>query len=118
MIIKGSRLLVGDNSGAFEVLCIGFSKPVSSIGDIITVVVKKASPTAKAKKASVLRAVIIRIRSPFRRKDGTEIAFGTNAVALLDKKDEMIGTRIFGPVPRELREKGFLKIISLAEEVR
>jgi len=121
MIQQESRLNVADNSGAKEVLCIrvlGNSVQKSAgLGDIIIVTVKDAIPSGQLKKGTVSRAVIVRTKKAVRRKDGSYIRFDDNAVVLLNPSDEPRGTRIFGPVARELREKSFMKIISLAPEV-
>jgi len=120
MIQQESRLKVADNSGAKEVLCIrvlgGSGRRYASIGDMIVVSVKEAAPTG-VKKGTVSKAVVVRTRKEIRRKDGTYIRFDDNAVVLLNASEEPIGTRIFGPVARELREKDYMKIISLAPEV-
>jgi large subunit ribosomal protein L14 len=121
MIQMLSRLQVADNSGAKKVACVkvlgGSHHMVASVGDIIVVSVKDAIPNGKAKKGEVFKAVIVRTKAHKKRKDGSTIYFDTNAVVLLNKQGEPIGTRVFGPVARELRAKGFLKIVSLAEEV-
>jgi large subunit ribosomal protein L14 len=121
MIQQESRLNVADNSGAREVLCIrilGNSIQKSAgIGDTIIVTVKDAIPSGQLKKGTVQRAVIVRTKKAVRRKDGSYIRFDDNAVVLLNQANEPLGTRIFGPVARELREKQFMKIISLAPEV-
>ena len=121
MIQQESRLAVADNSGAKEVLCIrvlgGTKTRYASIGDQIVVTVKNALPAGNIKKGSVTRAVVVRTRKEVRRNDGSYIRFDDNAVVLLNQAGEMIGTRIFGPVARELREKQFMKIVSLAPEV-
>ena len=121
MIQQESRLRVADNSGAKEALCIrilGSSKRKSaSLGDLIIVTIKDALPGGTIKKSTVSRAVIVRTKKEVRRKDGSHIRFDDNAIVLLDANDEPIGTRIFGPVARELREKQYMKIISLAPEV-
>ena len=121
MIQQESRLRVADNSGAKEALCIrilGASKRKSaSLGDLIVVTIKDALPGGTVKKSTVSRAVIVRTKKEVRRKDGSHIRFDDNAIVLLDANDEPIGTRIFGPVARELREKNYMKIISLAPEV-
>ncbi len=121
MIRTESRLTVADNSGAKEVLCMhvlgGTRKGSASVGDKIVVTVKSALPTSQVKKGTVSRAVIVRTRKEVRRKDGSYIRFEDNAAVLLNAQDEPRGTRIFGPVARELREKQFMKIISLAPEV-
>jgi large subunit ribosomal protein L14 len=121
MIQQESRLIVADNSGAKEVLCIrvlgGTKRRYASIGDLIIVTVKSALPTSSVKKGTVSKAVIVRTKKEIRRNDGSYIRFDDNAVVLLTGVDEMRGTRIFGPVARELREKKFMKIVSLAPEV-
>ncbi|HDO27242.1 MAG TPA: 50S ribosomal protein L14 [Bacteroidetes bacterium] len=121
MIQQESRLAVADNSGAKEVLCIrvlgGTKKRYASIGDQIVVTVKNALPSGNIKKGTVSKAVVVRTRKEVRRNDGSYIRFDDNAVVLLNTAGEMIGTRIFGPVARELREKQFMKIVSLAPEV-
>ena len=121
MIQQESRLLVADNSGAKEVLCIrvlgGTRKRYASIGDKIVVTVKSAVPAGEVKKGTVSKAVVVRTKKEVRRNDGSYIRFDDNAVVLLNNLDEMRGTRIFGPVARELRAKRFMKIISLAPEV-
>jgi large subunit ribosomal protein L14 len=121
MIQQESRLAVADNSGAKEVLCIrvlgGTKKRYASIGDQIVVTVKNALPSGNIKKGAVSRAVVVRTRKEVRRNDGSYIRFDDNAVVLLNQGGEMIGTRIFGPVARELREKQYMKIVSLAPEV-
>lgn len=121
MIQQESRLKVADNSGAREVLCIrvlgGTRRRYASIGDKIIVSVKNAVPSGNIKKGAVSRAVIVRTRKEVRRPDGTYIRFDDNAVVLLNNADEIRGTRIFGPVARELRDKKFMKIVSLAPEV-
>lgn len=121
MIQQESRLGVADNSGAKEVLCIrvlgGTKRRYASIGDQIVVTVKNALPSGNIKKGAVSRAVVVRTRKEIRRNDGSYIRFDDNAVVLLNQAGEMIGTRIFGPVARELREKQYMKIVSLAPEV-
>lgn len=121
MIQQESRLSVADNSGAKEVLCIrvlgGTKKRYASIGDQIVVTVKHALPSGNVKKGSVIKAVVVRTKKEIRRQDGSYIRFDDNAVVLLNASGEMIGTRIFGPVARELRDKKFMKIVSLAPEV-
>ena len=120
MIQQESRLKVADNSGAKEVLCIrvlgGTKRRYASVGDKIVVSVKSATPGG-VKKGSVSKAVIVRTSKEIRRKDGTYISFDDNAVVLLSATDEPRGSRIFGPVARELREKDYMKIVSLAPEV-
>ncbi len=121
MIQQESRLSVADNSGAREVLCIrvlgGTRKKYASIGDTIVVSVKSASPSGNLKKGTVSKAVVVRTTKEVRRKDGSYIRFDDNAAVLLNNNNEPRGTRIFGPVARELREKQFMKIVSLAPEV-
>lgn len=121
MVQQESRLAVADNSGAKEVLCIrvlgGTGKRYASVGDKIVVTIKSAIPSGNAKKGTVSKAVVVRTRKEVRRRDGSYIRFGDNAVVLLNNQDEPRGTRIFGPVARELRERGFMRIISLAPEV-
>lgn len=121
MIQQESRLIVADNSGAKEVLCIrvlgGTARRYASIGDKIVVSVKHALPSGNIKKGAVSKAVVVRTRKEIKRADGSYIRFDDNAVVLLNNTDEMRGTRIFGPVARELREKQFMKIVSLAPEV-
>ena len=121
MIQQESRLKVADNSGAKEVLCIrvlgGSGRRYASIGDKIIVTVKDAMPGGAVKKGAVSPAVVVRTRKEIRRKDGSYIRFDDNAVVLLNQSDEPRGTRIFGPVARELREKDYMKIVSLAPEV-
>ena len=121
MIQSESRLQVADNSGAKEVLCInvlgGSKRRYASVGDKIVVTVKDAMPSGNIKKGTVSKAVVVRTRKEVRRADGTYIRFDNNAVVLLNTTGEMIGTRIFGPVARELRDKKFMKIVSLAPEV-
>jgi large subunit ribosomal protein L14 len=121
MIQQESRLTVADNSGAKEVLCIkvlgGTRKRYASVGDHIIVTVKNALPSGNIKKGTVSKAVVVRTTKEIRRVDGSYIRFDDNAVVLLNNAGEMIGTRIFGPVARELREKQFMKIVSLAPEV-
>jgi len=121
MIQQESRLTVADNSGAKEVLCIrvlgGTKKRYASIGDQIVVSVKSALPSGNIKKGAVSKAVIVRTKKEVRRQDGSYIRFDNNAVVVLNPTGEMRGTRIFGPIARELREKQFMKIVSLAPEV-
>ena len=121
MIQMQTRLLVADNSGAKIVQCIkvlgGSHRTIASIGDVIVVSVKSALPRGKVKKGDVLRAVIVRVVKKIKRDDGSVINFDTNAVVILNKNNETIGTRVFGPVARELRAVGFTKILSLAPEV-
>jgi large subunit ribosomal protein L14 len=121
MIQQESRLTVADNSGAKEVLCIrvlgGTKKRYASVGDKIIVTVKDAIPSGNIKKGTVSKAVVVRTHKEIRRNDGSYIRFDDNAVVLLTATEELRGTRIFGPVARELREKQFMKIVSLAPEV-
>ena len=121
MIQMQSRLFVADNSGARTIQCIkvlgGSKRRSASIGDIIVVSIKDALPRAKVKKGDVYKAVIVRTSKDFKRPDGSAIRFDKNAAVLINKQLEPIGTRIFGPVTRELRAKKFMKIISLAPEV-
>jgi large subunit ribosomal protein L14 len=121
MIQQESRLKVADNTGAKELLTIrvkgGSTRRYAAIGDIIVASVKSASPTGSVKKGDVVRAVIVRTRQPVRRADGSYIRFDENAAVIIDDAENPRGTRIFGPVARELREGGFMKILSLAPEV-
>jgi large subunit ribosomal protein L14 len=121
MIQQQSRLIVADNSGAKEVMCIkvlgGSKRRYAGVGDIIVVAVKAASPGAPVKKGSVQKAVIVRTRNAIRRKDGSYVRFGDNAAVIVNAEGEPRATRIFGPVARELRERQFMKIVSLAPEV-
>ena len=121
MVQQESRLLVADNSGAKEVLVIrvlgGTKRRYASIGDQVVITVKDATPTGNVKKGQVSKAVVVRTKKEIRRSDGSYIRFDNNAVVLLSDTGEMRGTRIFGPVARELREKQFMKIVSLAPEV-
>jgi large subunit ribosomal protein L14 len=121
MIQQESRLAVADNSGAKEVLCIrvlgGTKRRYASVGDKIVVSVKSAMPSGAVKKGSVAKAVVVRTKKEVRRADGSYIRFDDNAVVILNQAGEMRGTRIFGPVARELRENNFMKIVSLAPEV-
>jgi len=121
VIQQESRLRVADNTGAREILCIrvlgGSGRRYASIGDVIVATVKDAIPGAGVKKGDVVKCVVVRTKKEIRRKDGSYIRFEDNAAVLLNAQDEPRGTRIFGPVARELREKQFMKIISLAPEV-
>ena len=121
MIQVESRLSVADNSGAKEVACIkvlgGSHRRYASVGDIIVVSIKDAMPHSKVKKGDIMQAVIVRTAKEVRRADGSYIKFDTNAAVLLNKQGEPVGTRIFGPVARELRGMNFMKIVSLAPEV-
>ncbi|MCC3304624.1 50S ribosomal protein L14 [Sneathiella sp. HT1-7] len=121
MIQMQTNLEVADNSGARQVQCIkvlgGSKRKTASIGDVIVVSVKEAIPRGRVKKGDVQRAVIVRTKKEIRRTDGTAIRFDSNAAVLINKQGEPVGTRIFGPVTRELRSKNYMKIISLAPEV-
>ena len=121
MIQVRTHLNVADNSGVKKVWAIGVigraNKRTADVGDIITVHVREADPDALAKKGEVVRCVVVRTRAPIRRQDGTTLKFDSNAVVLIDPQNNPKGTRVFGPVARELREKRFMKIISLAPEV-
>lgn len=121
MIQQETRLKVADNSGAKELLCIrvlgGTKRRYARVGDIIVASVKDASPTGNIKKKSVVKAVIVRTRDQIRRKDGSTIAFDDNAAVIISDDKTPQATRVFGPVPRELRELGYAKVISLAPEV-
>ncbi|HUT64105.1 MAG TPA: 50S ribosomal protein L14 [Anaerolineae bacterium] len=121
MIHEYSMLNVADNSGAKKVMCFrvlgGTRRKYASIGDIIVCSVRDANPNGQLKKGEVARAVIVRTRQPIKRKDGSYIRFDDNAAVIIDNQKEPRGTRIFGPVARELREKQFMKIVSLASEV-
>ena len=121
MIQQESRLRVADNTGAKEVLCIrvlgGSHRRYASVGDLIVVTIKSAIPGGMVKKGEVSRAVVVRTKKEVRRKDGSYIRFDENAAVLLNAQEEPLGTRVFGPVARELREKNYMKILSLAPEV-
>jgi|SRR4051795_10319915 large subunit ribosomal protein L14 len=121
MIQQESRLKVADNTGAREILCIrvagGSHRRYAGVGDIIVATVKQAIPHGAVRKGEVVRAVVVRTRKEFGRSDGTYIAFDENAAVLLDPQDNPRGTRIFGPVARELRDRNFMRIVSLAPEV-
>ncbi len=121
MIQMQTRLTVADNSGAKEVMCIkvlgGSGRRFASVGDVVVASVKKAVPGSDVKTGDVVKGVIIRTRQPFRRKDGSYVRFDGNALCLVDNEGNPRGTRIFGAVARELREKNFMKIVSLAQEV-
>jgi len=121
MIQKETRLKVADNTGVRQLLCInvlgGSGRRYARVGDVIVASVKRATPVAVVKKGEVVRAVIVRCAQPYRRPDGSYIRFDENAAVILTDKNNPKGTRIFGPVARELREKNFTKIISLAPEV-
>lgn len=121
MIQQESRLTVADNTGAKEALCIrvlgGTSRKYASVGDVIIVAIKESIPTAMVKKGDVKTAVVVRVAKEYRRPDGTYIRFDDNACVIIDDTYNPIGKRIFGPVARELRDKDFMKIVSLAPEV-
>ena len=121
MVQTTTTLDVADNSGAKKLMCIrvlgGTKRKYASIGDVIVVSIKEAIPNAKVKKGEVAKAVIVRTKKEVSRQDGSYIRFDTNSAVLVDKDNEPVGTRIFGPVARELRAKRFMKIISLAPEV-
>ena len=121
MVQMRTWLTVADNSGARQITCIlpigGDAGLVAGLGDVITAAVKEATPDGQVKKGKVVKAVVVRTRKEHRRKDGTYIRFDDNAAVLINDANEPIGTRVFGPVARELREKKFTKIISLAPEV-
>lgn len=121
MIQTQSRMEVADNSGAKEIMCIkvlgGSGRRYARIGDIIVASVKQATPQGKVKSGEIVKAVVVRTAYATQRSDGTAIRFDSNAAVILDPKLEPIGTRIFGPVGRELRQKSFMKIVSLAPEV-
>ena len=121
MIQSESRMKVADNSGAKEVLCIkvlgGSKRRYARIGDVVVVTVKDAIPNGKIKKGEVQKAVVVRTKAPLRRPDGMQIAFDSNAVVLIDKQGVPLGTRIFGPVTREQKSRGYTNITSLAPEV-
>ena len=121
MIQMESELDVADNSGARSVKCVkvlgGSKRKYASVGDIIVVAIRDASPSGKVKKGDIARAVVVRTRKELRRSDGSYIRFDTNSAVLINKDNEPIGSRIFGPVARELRARRFMKIVSLAPEV-
>jgi large subunit ribosomal protein L14 len=121
MIQQESRLVVTDNSGAKEILCIrvlgGTKRRYAGVGDIIVASVKDANPTGATKKKSVVKAVVVRTRQQINRKDGSTIAFDDNAAVIINDDKTPKATRVFGPVPRELRDLGYSKIVSLAPEV-
>ena len=121
MIQHETSLLVADNSGARRIKCIGVAggtkRRYARLGDIITASVKEAIPNSPVKKGDVVKAVVVRMRRDTQRPDGTVIRFDTNAAVIINANKEPRGTRSFGPVPRELREKGFMRIVSLAPEV-
>ena len=121
MIQMQTMLEVADNSGARQVMCIkvlgGTGRRFATIGDVIVASVKKAIPDGTVKAGEVVRGVIVRTKYPIKRVDGSSVRFDSNAIVLIDTNQEPLGTRIFGPVPRELRAKNFMKIVSLAAEV-
>ena len=121
MVQQETRIKVADNTGAKEVLCIkvlgGSGRKYARLGDEIIVTVKKAIPNSNVKKGTVRKAVVVRVRKESKRKDGSYIRFDDNAVVIIDNQNEPAGTRVFGPVARELREKKYMKILSLAPEV-
>lgn len=121
MIQTYTRLKVADNTGARQIMCInvpgGSKHRYASVGDIIVASVKQAVPGAAVKKGEVVRAVVVRIKSNYRRQDGSYIRFDENAAVILDEKNNPRGSRVFGPVARELRDRNFMKIVSLAAEV-
>jgi len=119
MIQVETRLEVADNSGAKEILCIRVSGGAryAAVGDIITAVVKRAVPNAQVKKSEIVKAVVVRTVSKVKRDDGTAVRFDRNAAVIINPDGNPRGTRIFGPVPRELRDKNFMKIVSLASDV-
>ena len=121
MIQNLTKLVVADNSGAKEVMCIkvlgGSRRRYAGVGDKISCSVKKTIPRSNVKKGSVVKAVVVRSRNTIRRRDGTALHFDDNAAVLIGNDQNPIGTRVFGPVPRELRERNYMKIISLAPEV-
>ena len=121
MIQQESRLNVADNTGAKQVLCIkvlgGSRKRYARLGDVIVITIKKAIPNSNLKKGEVHKAVVVRTKKELKRKDGSYIRFDDNAAVIINEQNEPIGTRVFGPVARELRDKQFMKILSLAPEV-
>jgi large subunit ribosomal protein L14 len=121
MIQQESRLKVADNTGAKEILCIrvlgGSTRRYGGVGDVIVATIKSAAPNGSVKKGDVVKAVVVRTAKEFHRPDGSHIKFDDNAAVILDQQKNPKGTRIFGPVARELREMGFMKIVSLAPEV-
>ena len=121
MIQQESRVKVADNSGAKEILCIrvlgGTGKRYASVGDKIVGTVKTATPSGSVKKGQIVKAVMVRVKKEIRRKDGSYIRFDDNACVLIDENEQMKGTRVFGPVARELRDNNFMKVVSLAPEV-
>ena len=121
MIQQESKVKVADNSGAKEILCIrvlgGTGKRYASVGDTIVGTVKTATPSGGVKKGQIVKAVMVRVKKEIRRKDGSYIRFDDNACVLIDENGQMKGTRVFGPVARELRDNDFMKVVSLAPEV-
>ena len=121
MIQQESKVKVADNSGAKEILCIrvlgGTGKRYASVGDKIVGTVKTATPSGSVKKGQIVKAVMVRVKKEIRRKDGSYIRFDDNACVIIDENEQMKGTRIFGPVARELRDNNFMKVVSLAPEV-
>ena len=121
MIQQQSRLRVADNTGAREIMCIrvlgGSSRRYARVGDVIVASVKQAAPNSGVAKGSVVQAVVVRVNKEYRRPDGSRIRFDDNAAVILREDQGPVGTRIFGPVARELREKGYMRIVSLAPEV-
>ena len=121
MIQQESRVKVADNSGAKEILCIrvlgGTGKRYASVGDTIVGTVKTATPSGGVKKGQIVKAVMVRVKKEIRRKDGSYIRFDDNACVIIDENEQMKGTRVFGPVARELRDNDFMKVVSLAPEV-
>ncbi len=120
MIQMQTRLDVADNTGAKEAMCIrvlGGRKTTASLGDIVVATVKKAIPGSPVKEGTVVKGVVVRTKKPVKRADGSSIRFDTNALVIIDENKNPRGTRIFGPVARELRQKAFMKIVSLAQEV-
>ncbi len=121
MVQQETRLRVADNSGARELLCIrvmgGSYRRYASVGDVITATVKSAQPGGQVKKGEVVKAVVVRVAKEYRRADGSNIRFDDNAAVIINPQNNPRGTRIFGPVARELRERNFMKIVSLAPEV-
>ena len=121
MIQQESRLKIADNSGAKEILCIrvlgGTGRRYAHVGDVIVATVKEANPTGAVKRKSVVKAVVVRTKNTIKRKDGSTISFDDNAAVIINDDKSPKGTRVFGPVPRELRDMGYAKIISLAPEV-
>ncbi len=121
MIQQESIVAVADNTGAKTLMCIrvlgGSKRKYARVGDVIVAAVKSAEPRGTVKRSQVVKAVLVRTKSPFRRKDGSLIRFDENAAVIINKDNAPTGTRVFGPIARELREKGFMKIVSLAPEV-